>query len=149
MFYFLVIELVEGDLLEDVWQQMSAKEQSSVVAELVEALEKLHSVWLGDKRVKEILGKTLLKSFAQPGVFGGLYTGFLNDGRALLGSIMERRKLKKPFYTMEPIVNSQDIRIQSNFKELGSIVINNSDIDKWPREAVFCHDDLTLCNLIL
>jgi hypothetical protein len=122
MFHFSVIELVEGDLLEDVWQQMSAEEQSSVVAGLAEALEKLHSVWLGDKRVKEILGKTLreegdeiLKSFKQPGVFGGPHTGFLNDGPALLGSIMEKRKLKKPFCTMEPIVDSQDIRIQSSF----------------------------------
>lgn len=34
MFHFSVIELVERDLLEDVWQQMSAEEQSSVVAGL-------------------------------------------------------------------------------------------------------------------
>ena len=46
MFHFSVIKLVEGDLLEDVWQQMRVEEQSSVVAELVEALEKLHSVRL-------------------------------------------------------------------------------------------------------
>ncbi|KAL5330823.1 hypothetical protein ACEPPN_000347 [Leptodophora sp. 'Broadleaf-Isolate-01'] len=156
MFHFSVIELVEGDLLEDVWQQMSAEEQSSVVAELVEALEKLHSVRLSDKGVKEILGKTLreegdevLKSFEQPGAFGGPHTGFLNDGPALLDSIMERRKLKKPFCTMESIVGSQDIRIQSSFKELGSIVINNSDIDKWPGEAVLCHNDPNPRNLIL
>jgi len=55
---------------------------------------------------------------------------------------MARRKLKKPFCTIEPIVGSQDIRIQSSFKELESIVINNSDIDKWPGEAVLCHSDL-------
>jgi len=68
---------------------MSAEEQSSVVAELVEALEKLHSVRLSDKWVKEILGKTLregdeiLKSFEQPGALGGPHTGFLNGGHAL------------------------------------------------------------------
>ncbi|PVH70374.1 hypothetical protein DL98DRAFT_564197 [Cadophora sp. DSE1049] len=156
MFRFSVIELVEGDLLEDVWQQMSAEEQSSVVAELVEALEKFHSVRLSDKGFKEILGKTLreegdevLKSFEQPSAFGGPHTGFLNDGPALLDSIMERRKLKKPFCTMESIVDSQDIRIQSSFKELGSTVINSSDIDKWPGEAVLCHNDLNPRNLIL
>ncbi|KAH8161949.1 hypothetical protein CIB48_g6284 [Xylaria polymorpha] len=156
MFHFSVIELVDGDLLEDVWQRMSAEEQSSVVAELVEALEKLHSVRLSDKWVKEILGKTLreegdeiLESFEQPGAFGGPHTGFLNDGPALLDSIMARRKLKKPFCTIEPIVGSQDIRIQSSFKELESTVINNSDIDKWPGEAVLCHNDLNPRNLIL
>jgi hypothetical protein len=44
MFHFLVIELVEEDLLEDVWQQMSAEEQSFIIAKLVKALEKLYSV---------------------------------------------------------------------------------------------------------
>ena len=132
---------------------MGAEEQSSVVAELFEALTKLHSVRLSHKGVKEILGKTLegedfLKGF-EPGVFGGPHTGFLNDGPALLGSIMERRKLKKPFCIMEPVVDSQEIRIQSIFEELGSIVINNSDIDKWPGEAVLCHNDPTPRNLIL
>jgi hypothetical protein len=59
------------------------------------------------------------------------------------------RKLKKPFYTMEPIVHSQEIRIQSSFEELGSIVINNSDIEKWPGESVLCHNDPTPRNVIL
>jgi hypothetical protein len=118
MFHFSVIELVEGDLLEDMWQQMSAKEQSSVVAELVKALEKLHSVRLSDKWVKEILGKMLpeesdgiKKSFEQSGAFGGPHTGFLNGGPALLDSIMARRRLNKPFFTIEPIVGSQDVGI--------------------------------------
>ncbi|TAQ84021.1 hypothetical protein B7494_g7651 [Chlorociboria aeruginascens] len=111
MFYFSVMELVEGDLLEDVWQQMSAEEQSSVVAELVGALEKLHSVRPSDKGVKEILGKTLreegdevLKSFEQPGAFGGPHTGFLNDGPALLNSIMKRRKLKSHSLTQNVVI---------------------------------------------
>jgi thiamine kinase-like enzyme len=156
MFYFSVIKLVEGDLLEDVWQQLSAEEQSSVIAGLVKALKKLYSVRLDDKKVKKFLDKTLykerdeiLKSFKQPGVFRGPYMGFLNDGVALLGSIIERRKLKKLFYTMEPVINSRDIRIQSSFKELRSTVISKSNIDKWPGEAVFYHNDLTPHNLIL
>ena len=156
MFHFSVIELVDGDLLEDVWQQMSAEEQSSVVAELVKALEKLHSVRLSDKWVKEILGKMLreesdgiMKGFEQPSAFGGPHTGFLNGGPALLDSIMARRKLNKPFCTIEPIVGSQDVGIQSSFKELGSTVINKSDMDKWPGEAVLCHNDLNPRNIIL
>jgi thiamine kinase-like enzyme len=154
MFRFTVIEFVEGDILEDVWQQMSSEEQSCVMAELVEALEKLHSVQLSEKRVKEIMSKMLLdevevmKIIKQPGVFGGPHTGFLNDGPALLDSIMERRKLKKPFCSLEPVVD-QGVRVKSSFEELGSTVINNSDIDKWPGEAVFCHNDLTPRNLII
>lgn len=76
MFHFLVIELVEGDLLEDVWQRMSDEEQRSVVAGLVEVLKKLHSGRPSDKAVKYILGNTLcgegdevLDGFEQPDVF--------------------------------------------------------------------------------
>jgi hypothetical protein len=70
-----------------------------------------------DQGVKEILGRALgedgdevLKSFEQPGVFMGPHTGFLNDGPALLVSIIERRKLKRPFCTMESIVDLQKPR---------------------------------------
>ncbi|OBT94123.1 hypothetical protein VE01_07028 [Pseudogymnoascus verrucosus] len=59
MFHFSVVELVEGDLLEDVWQLMSAGEQNSVVADLVEALEKLHSVRLCDNMAQDVLRKML------------------------------------------------------------------------------------------
>ncbi|KAK0110877.1 hypothetical protein ONS96_002464 [Cadophora gregata f. sp. sojae] len=158
IFNFSVIEFVEGELLDDVWWQMSAEEQRCVVIELVEALEKLHNARLSDTKVQEILGKSLreeggevLKSFEQAaGIFGGPHTGYLNGGPALLESIMERRKLKnKPFCTMESLVDSQAISIQSNYEELGSILINTSDIDKWSGDAVLCHNDLTPRNLIL
>lgn len=156
-FNFSVIEFVEGDTLEDVWQQMTEEERSSIVAELVQALEKLHSTRLGDKGVMEILGKILdeeddedlKKGLEQPGVFGGPHTGFLSDGNALLDSIMERRKLEESFCSVEPVVHSQAVRIRTRFGEPGSIVINNWDMEKWPEEAVFCHNDLTPRNLIL
>ncbi|TVY26585.1 hypothetical protein LHYA1_G004531 [Lachnellula hyalina] len=154
IFDFSVTEFVEGDLLEDVWQQMSTEEQSSAVTEIVEALEKFHSILPSDKGVKEILEKTLreeeeLKSSELPQSFGGPHTGILNNGLGLLGAMIERRKLKKPFCCMEPLVDSQGIRIRSSFEELGSTVINNSAIEKWPGEAVLCHNDLNPRNLIL
>lgn len=78
MFRFSVIEFVEGDLLDDIWQQLSADEQRSIVTTLVEALEKLHSVRLNDKDIKETLAKALcedddegLKSFEKADIFGG------------------------------------------------------------------------------
>lgn len=155
VFEFSVIEFVEGDLLEDVWQKMSAEEQTSVVAEIVEAVQKLHNIRLSDKGSKEILkntpgeeGDKILKGL-EPGAFGGPHTGFLNDGPALLSSFMERQKLKTPFCTIHSTVDSQDIRVQSSFKDLGSILISHSDIDKWPGEARFCHNDLTPRNLIV
>jgi hypothetical protein len=157
MFHFSVVEIVEGDLLEDVWQLMSADEQSNVVIELVEAVQRLHSVRLSDNMAQEVLRKMLredgeeLQPFLEtPGVFGGPHTGVLNDGHELLYSIMEKRKLKKSsFCTMDAVNDSQDVRIQSSFEDMGSMVINNSDISKWAGESVLCHNDLTPRNLIL
>lgn len=63
---------------------------------------------------------------------------------------MEKRKLKKSsFCTMDPVNDSQDVRIQSSFEDMRSMVINNSDISKWAGESVLCHNDLTPRNLIL
>lgn len=53
------------------------------------------------------------------------------------------------FCTVEPVGDSQDVRIQTNFKNMKSIVISNSDIGKWSGESVLCHNDLTPRNLIL
>lgn len=154
MFHFSVTDIVEGDLLEDVWQQLSTKEQNSIVAELVEALEKFHSIRLDDEGVKGILNRALpadkkSESSELPLTFGGPHTGFLNDGHGLLSAIVERRKLKKPVCYMEPIVGSEYLRVRSSFTELGSMVISKSDIEKWPGEAVLCHNDLNPRNLIL
>lgn len=157
IFDFLVVEVVEGDLLENVWQLMSTDEQRNVVAELVEALRKLHSVRLSDKMAEETMRKMLgedneeaQRVLETPGFFGGPHTGLLNNGHALLQSIMEKRKVKKPFCTMESVGgDSQDVRIQSSFEDMGSIVINHSDIGRWAGESVLCHNDLTPRNLIL
>lgn len=136
---------------------MSADEQNSVVADLVETLQKLHSVRLCDNMAQEILRKMLREDYEElrpfletPGVFGGPHTGVLYNGHGLLYSIMEKRTLKKSsFCTMDPVNDSQDVRIQSSFEDMGSMVINNSDISKWAGESVLCHNDLTPRNLIL
>ena len=117
-------------------------------------LRRLHPVRLQDKWVKEILRKTLdgdevSKTFEQPGAFGGPHTGFLNDGNAFLHSIMKGRKLKKEFCSIEPVEGSQGDNILSSFEGLGSISINDSDVEKWAEEAVFCHNDPTPRNLLL
>lgn len=50
---------------------------------------------------------------------------------------------------METILSVQDVRIKSIFEEFDSIVIYNSDLEKWADEAVLCHNDFTPRNLIL
>jgi thiamine kinase-like enzyme len=50
---------------------------------------------------------------------------------------------------MEPITNPQGLVIQSNFEGPQSTTVMDSDMEQWPQEAVFCHNDLTLRNLIL
>lgn len=123
------------------------------MAELVEALNKLHFVRLSDSWAKEILSKMhgaddeFLETLEQPLVFGSPHTGFLKDGPTLLHYIMKRRKLNHLFYTTN--INSEEIKIQSSFEELGSTIVTDNDMENWPEEAVFCHNDLTARNFIL
>jgi hypothetical protein len=106
-FHFSVTELLEGQVVEDVWDQLSEDEQVSVIVEFVAALEKIHSLKMSDKKTTKPLAQTVqgegedsTSSFLLPGIFGGPHTGCLNDGPSLLSSIMARRKLKKQFRTI-------------------------------------------------
>ncbi|KAK6215709.1 hypothetical protein QIS74_08728 [Colletotrichum tabaci] len=151
---FCVMDFAEGVTLEEVWDQMNSENQQSVVAALVEALRKLHSIRLSDDRVRDILRRELdetdVEAF-QEAVMGGPSTGFLHDGLALLHAITRRLELKKPFHTTTPIPGSDGggIVLQSHFDELGSVELQSTTIEQWGREAVFCHNDLTPRNIIL
>lgn len=39
--------------------------------------------------------------------------------------------------------------IRSRFEGIDSVTVSDSDTEQWPKEAVFCHNDLTPSNLIL
>ncbi|EPE33505.1 Protein kinase-like (PK-like) [Glarea lozoyensis ATCC 20868] len=157
LFNFSVSELVDGPTLADVWHDLDDIERNLIINDLTDALIRLNALQLNDGPIKAILLNSLgggeeeeiWKGLARGDVFGGLHTGVLNEGPALLTSIMENLKLKKTFCTMETLPNSQDVKIQSNFDELGSLIVRKSDMDQWLREAVFCHNDLTPRNLIL
>ena len=73
----------------------------------------------------------------------------MNDGPSLLSSIEQKSKLWRPFYTVQPMAEPKGLVIQSNFEDLGSTTVGDSDMEQWPKEAVFCHNDLTPRNLIL
>ncbi|KAJ3494103.1 hypothetical protein NLG97_g4291 [Lecanicillium saksenae] len=43
---------------------------------------------------------------------------------------------------------SHSVKITSRFPELGTVVIEENEMDQWVQEAVLCHNDLTPRNLI-
>ncbi|OHE97904.1 hypothetical protein CORC01_06767 [Colletotrichum orchidophilum] len=151
-FQFCVMEFIEGDTLEEVWDLMSSESQRSVVAALVGALRKLHTIQISDDRVQAVLRQALdgsERDAFQKAVVGGPSTGFLEDGPTLLGAITKRLELKKPFYTITPIATPGDIVIKSHYEDLGSVTLGKSSIEQWEHEAVFCHNDLTPRNIIV
>lgn len=155
-FEFSVMELVEGELLEDVWDRMSLGEQQSVVDDLVAAVAKLHSVRMSDKFVQEAMSNLFSdikdvrsQIFAKPGAYGGPHTGLLTSGPAMLDAILATHKVKNPFCAMSSPLDSDDISIESYYKEFGTVTISAADMDEWPTEAVLCHNDLSPHNLIL
>lgn len=151
-FQFCVIEFVEGYTLEEVWEEMDSENQRSVVAALVGALRKLHSIRISDDRVQSVLRQVLDGSEQEAfkkAVMGGPSTGFLNDGPTLLGAITKRWVLKRPFHTTTPITSHGDIVVESHYGELGSVTLEKSSMEQWEHEAVLCHNDLTPRNIIV
>ncbi|KAH6624918.1 kinase-like domain-containing protein, partial [Chaetomium sp. MPI-SDFR-AT-0129] len=151
-FEVCVMEFVEGITLQEAWDKMTGEDRISVTADVVEALSKLHSVRLSDAKVQTILRRVLGEGgdeVLERAVIGGPSTGLLNDGPALLSAIEERRKLKKPFYAIQPLEDPKGLVIESSFEDIGSTTVSDADMEQWPKEAVFCHNDLTPRNLIL
>ncbi|KAK4221073.1 hypothetical protein QBC38DRAFT_523652 [Podospora fimiseda] len=124
-FEFSVMEFVDGVTLQDAWGAMSQENRHSVVADVVGALEKLHSLRLADVEYDILRELDIIDKSAR--TIGGPLIGFLNDGAALL------KALPYPVY----------------FDDLSSITITKSDMDEWVHSAVLCHNDLTPRNLIL
>ncbi|KAL3298793.1 Protein kinase-like domain [Colletotrichum asianum] len=149
---FSVIEFIEGDTLEEAWEQMSSESQQSVVTALVGALGKLHSIRISDPRVQTLLRQVLDDSKQdsfQEAVMGGPSTGFLKTGPALLGAITKRLELKGPFYTIMPTMPAGDVVVQSQYEDLGSLKLEKSNMEQWGHESVLCHNDLTPRNIIV
>ncbi|KAI1159189.1 kinase-like domain-containing protein [Nemania serpens] len=151
-FQYSTIEFIEGITLEEVWAHMTEEDRRSITTAIVEALSKLHSLRLSDAKVQTILHRVLgeeSEEVARKAVFGGPFTGFLNDGPSLLHSIEQDSKLLAPFYTIHSILNPKGLVIKSNFEDLGTAIVNDSHMEHWAKEAVFCHNDLTPRNLIV
>ncbi|KAK0636874.1 hypothetical protein B0T17DRAFT_520154 [Bombardia bombarda] len=151
-FEFSVIEFIEGTTLEEVWEHMIDEDQKSVTAAIVEAQSMLQQVRLSDAKVQTILHRALDEGddeVLKKAALGGPWTGFLDNGPALLSAIKEGRKLDLPFYTVDPIADPKGVVIRSNFEDFGSTIVSDSDMEQWPKEAVFCHNDLSPRNLIL
>ncbi|EHK27116.1 uncharacterized protein TRIVIDRAFT_229003 [Trichoderma virens Gv29-8] len=153
-FQFCVMELAEGVTLHDAWDQMTSDNQSSIVNELVEALQKLHAVRLSDDIVQNTLRRALGDQEAKvldKMVMGGPLAGFVHDGHALLTGILQRRSLRKPFCDVRSTADPdpKDLIVQSIFEHLGSATVKEADMENWATEAVFCHNDLTPRNLLV
>ncbi|KAK2770566.1 hypothetical protein CKAH01_14689 [Colletotrichum kahawae] len=149
---FSVMEFIQGDTLEESWEQMSSENQRSVVTALVQALGKLHSIRISDARVQTLLRQVLDDSNRdsfQEAIMGGPSTGFLKDGPALLGAITKSLELEKPFCTISPTTPAGDVVVQSQYADLGSLKIERTIMEQWGHESVFCHNDLTPRNIIL
>jgi aminoglycoside phosphotransferase (APT) family kinase protein len=151
-FQFSTMEFVDGVTLEEAWDEMTDEDHISTISDVVEALSMLRSLRLCDPKVQTILRRVLgegSQDAFEKGAIGGPLTGFLNDGPSLLSSIEQRWSLQRPFHTIQAIADPEGLIIKSSFADLASAIISNSDMEQWPKEAVFCHNDLSPCNLIL
>lgn len=153
VFQYAVLEFVEGVTLEQAWDHMSPGNRASVVAAVVEAVSKLQAARLGDASIQIILRRALGErgeGVLDKALMGGPLAGFLDDEPSLLAAIEDKWKLQASFHTTQPVSEPEEgLVVTSAFQDLGSVTVTKADMDKWPEEAVFCHNDLTPRNLML
>ncbi|KAI1113067.1 phosphotransferase enzyme family-domain-containing protein [Nemania sp. NC0429] len=151
-FQYSTTEFIEGNTLEEIWDDMASEDRQSIAAAIVEALSKLHSLRLSDTKVQAILRRVLgeeSEEIVKKAVMGGPFIGFLNDGSSLLHSIEKRLALRRPFHTTEPIADPKGLVIKSKFEDIGASIVRDSDMEQWVKEAVLCHNDLNPRNLMV
>lgn len=152
-FQFSVVESVEGDTLEDVWDVMSLSNQRAVASSIVNAMKRLQTIRFHTESVQSILSKY---GHTYPGAtkttMGGPATGYLKDGNALLAALDRKWSLsKRPVYTTEKSSTEDPYAymVTSAVKNIPPVAVSEADVTAWPAEAVFCHNDLSPRNLIL
>jgi hypothetical protein len=128
---------------------MMDEDRKSVTGSVVEAIVKLQTMRLSDAKVQTILRQALGQEVLLKAALGGPSTGFLADGRSLLSFVEQEWKLKRPFLTIQPATGPKGLVIKSSFEDIGSATVTDLGMDQWPKETVFCHNDLTPRNFIL
>ena len=151
--HFSVMEGVDGDALEDVWDGMSTPSQRAAVSDIVHAMKRLQSTRLRDETAQSILRK---HDRAPPGgsetTMGGPATGYLDDGRALLTALGEKWSLENRAVSTTEAGTEADSAafvVRSVMDGLSPVAVSDDVLQQWPAEAVLCHNDLSPRNLIL
>ena len=147
-FDFSVTEFVQGFTLKDVWTNLNEEDQDALMQSIINAVQKLQTIRLDDKAVQEILKDTPYLNKVDPNILGGPHLGYLREGSALLEAILQYRKIKPPFCSIS-MSSSGIVTLQSVHEELGSKQVVKTEHLSWENEAVFCHNDLHPCNIIV
>lgn len=155
VFSLSVVEYVEGETLEDTWEALHPANQKAIIAEIIGLLRQFQSLKPTDKRVLELKEESR-KSFGVNSAptdtvtsLGGPSLGQPSGGSQLLELILKRRQLKHPFCSIDSDNSLSYITLRSVFEDLGSITVNRELMDEWPKDSVFCQNDITPRNIIL
>jgi hypothetical protein len=155
--------LVQGNTLEDTWENIGHEDRLSIVAEIARAISELNTMGIHAREVKRIFTQMLvdedavLKIIQDDDAFGGPSTGFLTDGRDLLVALSERWKLKEEFCSLESIhVNEGTLghiktitAAESSYRDLGRVLLSDTDVSEWSQDPVFCHNNLIPRNIMV
>lgn len=151
-FCFAVVHFVDGVTLESIWADLNLKDREIIVSELSGALQALHSTRISERKVQGFLrlaATETTKDAVLPLRFGGARTGVLSEGAQLLDKITERRKLKRPFCSIEKDDERKRITVRSQFDDVEPVTLEYAEMEQWAQQSVFCHNDLTPRNILL
>ena len=159
-FDFSVTQFIRGSTLHDVWHELEETQQDLIMQSVVEAVQKLQTLRLEDEKVQTILKDTPYFDGSNASTanglelfkpLGGPHLGYFTEGKAMIDSILEFRKIKTTFCTVVADADGEGegVTTKSVYEDLGSLHITKANHQSWRNEAVFCHNDLNPRNIMV
>ncbi|RKU43199.1 hypothetical protein DL546_005720 [Coniochaeta pulveracea] len=143
--------LGETVLLEDVWNDLEQRTQSSLMDSIVDAMAKHQELPVGNDDVRRLLQlpgqmDQVSTSSVEP-LIGGPDVGYHASIKQLLAGFLGEEAGKSP--TCKILDTANGIAIRSLSDDIGEIELSQADLDILCARLVLCHNDLEPRNILV
>jgi serine/threonine protein kinase len=148
---YAVSPYVEGtSTLEDIWDSIPLDNQQDIMDSIVDAIGKLHSLDMGSEDVRrQLLQLRPARDSGKPvePLIGGPSIEYHADIRQLLEAFAGGVGGETEGYEIEQLQSG--IAVRSTLADIGTLELNQADLDALKQSVALCHNDLEPRNILV